>query len=150
MALGIGDSIPHFELKDQDGNRFKVGELIGKHHILIYFYPMDDSPGCTTEACTFQDNLTHFDELNCKVIGISRDKTSSHKRFANNYGLNFPLLSDNKKQVRKMFGVKDVIPGVMPGRKTYLIDLEGKITNIFEYQFKPKKHVLEALLALQS
>jgi peroxiredoxin Q/BCP len=149
MALKTGDFLPHFELKDQDGELFKVADLIGKHHILIYFYPKDESPGCTTEACTFRDNMQNFDDLNCKVIGISRDKPSRHKRFAENHQLPYTLLSDHRKEVRKLFGVKDVIRGVMPGRKTYLVNLEGKISHIFEYQFQPKKHVLEPLLVLQ-
>lgn len=149
MALKTGDLVPQFELKDQHGELFRIADLIGKHNLLIYFYPKDESPGCTTEACTFRDNIEHFDELDCKIIGISRDKPSRHKRFAEHHSLPYPLLSDNKKEVRKLFGVKDVIPGVMPGRKTYLVDKNGKITHIFEYQLQPKKHVLEALLALE-
>lgn len=149
MALKIGDKIPLFELKDQHGELFKIADILGKKHILIYFYPMDESPGCTTEACTFRDNMDKFDDLNCTVIGISKDRPSNHKSFAENHALPYTLLSDHNKAVRKQFGVKDVIPGILPGRKTYLINLEGKITHIFEYQFKPKKHVLESLLALE-
>jgi len=149
MALKKGDRLPDFELQDQNDEVFKVSDLIGRHYILIYFYPKDESPGCTAEACTFRDNFENFEDLNCKVIGISRDRSTSHKRFAENHQLPYTLLSDPHKNVRKLFGVKDVIPGVLPGRKTYLINLEGRITHIFEYQFQPKKHVLEALLALE-
>lgn len=150
MALKTGDKIPLFELKDQDGDLFKISDILGKRHILIYFYPMDESPGCTTEACTFRDNMAKFDDLNCEVIGISKDKPGRHKSFAEHHALPYTLLSDYQKKVRKQFGVKDVIPGVLPGRKTYLVNLEGKITHIFEYQFKPKRHVLESLLALEA
>ena len=149
MALKTGDLVPEFTLKDQDGETFSISEYLGKHNILIYFYPKDESPGCTTEACTFRDNVEKFDDLNCKIIGISRDGSNRHKRFAEHYNLPFKLLSDRRKQVRKLFGVSDVIPGVLPGRKTYLVNLEGRISHIFEYQFKPKRHVLEALLALE-
>jgi peroxiredoxin Q/BCP len=87
--------------------------------------------------------------LNCKVIGISRDNPKSHKSFAKHHNLPYTLLSDSGNKVKNLFGVKSVIPGVLPGRKTFLINLEGKISHIFEYQFKPKKHVLESLLALE-
>ena len=149
MGLTIGDKVPNFELPDQNGDIFKISDYLGRQFLLIYFYPKDESPGCTAEACTFRDNMDKFDDLNCKVIGISKDKPDKHKSFASNHRLPYTLLSDHKNKVRAIFGVKSVIPGILPGRKTYLINLEGKVSKIFEYQFQPKKHVLEALLALE-
>ena len=148
MGLKQGDLIPLFTLPDQDGNLFSIQEHIGRQALLIYFYPKDDSPGCTREACSIRDNFAKFSELNCRVIGISADDAVSHKSFINNYNLPFTLLSDNDGKIRKLFGVKPAIPGILAGRKTFLVDLDGRISHIFEYQYRPKKHVFEALKAL--
>ena len=150
MSIQVGDIVPDFELNDQTNTLFQSSEYIGKTNLLIYFYPKDDSPGCTIEACSFRDNIEKFDNLNCMIVGISKDDSSQHDAFSQQYNLPFTLLSDPDKLVSKLFGVKAVIPGVLPGRKTFLINLEGKVSHIFEYQFKPKKHVLEALLALKN
>lgn len=149
MTLKIGDTAPDFELKDQSGNDFSLSKYIGKENILIYFYPKNETPGCTKEACTFRDNIEQFKGLNCKVIGISSDSEANHKQFAKNHNLPFTLLSDRKNKVRKLFGVKAAIPGILPGRKTYLINKNGIICHISEYQFKPLLHVQEALKALE-
>lgn len=149
MGLNIGDEVPEFELKDQDGQLFNISKYLGKHHIIVYFYPRDESPGCTTEACTFRDNIEKFDDLNCKIIGISKDSSSRHNSFSKHYKLPFTLLSDRQNKVRQLFGVKPAIPGLIQGRKTYIINTEGKVSHMFEYQYQPRKHVLKSLLALE-
>jgi peroxiredoxin Q/BCP len=149
MKLSIGDKAPEFKLEDQNGNLFNLKDHIGKDNILIYFYPKDETPGCTKEACSFQDNLSEFTSLDCTVVGISGDSLKSHKRFAKKHDLTFSILSDRKNKVRKQYGVKPVIPGVLPGRKTYLVDKKGYITHITEYQFKPLLHIKEALSILK-
>ena len=150
MAIKVGDMAPEFELKDQNGVIFNLVKHIGNENILVYFYPKDETPGCTKEACTFRDNIEQFKGLNCKVVGISRDSQANHKSFAEHHNLPFTLLSDPKNKVRKLFGVKAAIPGVLPGRKTYLINKKGMVSHISEYQFKPLLHVQEALKALEN
>ena len=149
MAIKVGDIAPDFLLKDQNGNDFNLGKHIGNENILIYFYTKDETPGCTKEACTFRDNIEQFKGLNCSVIGISSDSQANHKQFAQHHNLPFTLLSDPKNKVRKLFGVKAAIPGILPGRKTYLINKKGFVSHISEYQFKPLLHVQEALKALE-
>lgn len=150
MKVKIGDSAPNFVLPTQSGNDFSLKNEIGKHHILLYFYPKDNTPGCITEACTFRDNYHEFRDLNCIIVGISKDRGSSHRGFIERYNLPFELLSDPQNKVRKLYGVKPVIPGILPGRKTFLVNTEGVVTHIFEYQFKPVRHVEEALFALKN
>jgi len=149
MRIKIGDAAPDFQLKDQNGEDFSLRNHIGNENILVYFYPKDETPGCTKEACTFRDNIEQFRGLNCKVIGISSDSEANHKQFAIHHNLPFTLLSDPRNKVRKLFGVKAAIPGILPGRKTYLINKNGVISHISEYQFKPLLHVQEALKALE-
>ena len=104
-TIGVGDRIPEFALPDQHGNIIDIKSFLGKQDLVIYFYPKDDTPGCTKEACSFRDQYEDFKELGAEVIGISSDDTDSHKQFAEKYNLNFTLLSDANGQVRKQFGV---------------------------------------------
>ncbi len=148
MAISIGDKAPEFELPDQHENIFSLKDYISHKNILLYFYPMDETPGCIAEACSFRDNISDFEGYNCKVVGISRDSITSHAKFSRHYNLTFTLLSDNKNEVRKLYGVESSMLGLLPGRKTFLINKQGIITHIFDYQFKAKKHVHESLKAL--
>jgi peroxiredoxin Q/BCP len=150
MSLNIGDQAPDFSLLDQNGNTFSLKTFIGKANILLYFYPKDETPGCIAEACGFRDNITEFEGYNCKVIGISKDSVNSHAKFASHYKLPFTLLSDKKNAVRNLYGVESSILGLLPGRKTFLIDKLGVVTHIFDYQFKAKKHVIDTLEALSN
>ena len=145
MNLKIGDKVPIFSLLDQNGNNFEIKNSIGKTAMVIYFYPKDDTPGCTKEACSFRDEFETFTDLNVAVIGISADNVASHKRFAERYQLPYTLLSDSDKKVRKLFGVKNALLGILPGRVTYVIDKEGIIRFIFENQFGAEKHITESL-----
>jgi peroxiredoxin Q/BCP len=147
--LKVGDSIPAFKLQDQDGNWFNIEAIIGKQPVVIYFYPKDDTPGCTKEACKFRDEFEVFNDLNAKVIGISSDDVASHKKFAKKYHLPFTLLADTKKQVRRLFGVPKSTLGLLPGRVTYIVNKKGLIIYIFNSQFGAEKHIEEAIKALK-
>ncbi len=148
-SLKVGDSIPDFTLKDQDGQTFHLKEHLGKAHLIIYFYPKDDTPGCTKEACKFRDEFQDFIDLNAEVIGISSDDIASHKAFAEKYHLPFRLLADTHKKVRKLFGVPK-FTGIFPGRVTYVVDKNGKIVYIFNSMRNAGKHIDEAKKVLKS
>ena len=148
MQVKIGDKAPDFTLLSQTGESITLSDLIGKKNIVLYFYPKDESKGCTRQACAFRDKYEVFTDLGAEVIGISSDDIKSHKAFADKYNLPFILLSDEKKKVRKLYGVKSTF-GVIPGRITYIIDKKGIVRHVFSSQFKPKRHIKEAIEALK-
>ena len=148
--MGVGDKLPSFVLKDQFGVDFDISEHIGKSAMVIYFYPKDDTPGCTKEACSFRDSYEEFTDRNILVVGISSDSVESHREFAKKYQLPFTLLSDTDNRVREMFGVKPDLMGLLPGRVTYVVDEQGRIMFMHDSQFKAQSHISEALEALQS
>ena len=150
MSVIVGDQAPDFSLTDQDGNTFTLERFRGKEHVILYFYPKDETPGCIKEACGFRDNIVDFEGYNCKVVGISKDSVNSHLKFATHYNLPFTLLSDTNNLVRKLYGVEASILGLLPGRKTFLINKQGIITHIFDYQFKARQHVIDTLKALSN
>lgn len=121
---------------------------MGKKNIVIYFYPKDDTPGCTAEACAFRDQFEVFKEADAMIIGISGQSVKSHLDFAEKHNLNFTLLSDEGNNVRKMFGVPTNVFGLIPGRVTYIVNKEGIVLFIFNSQNDAKKHVTEALRIL--
>jgi len=143
--LKVGDKVPDFVLKDQNNNDFNIADFRGKQILVIYFYPKDDTPGCTTEACSFRDTFEVFTELNVKVIGISSDNVVSHKKFEEKYNLPFTLLADTNKKVQKLFGVPKSFLGMIPGRVTYIIDKQGSIVHIFNSMSNAEKHITESL-----
>jgi peroxiredoxin Q/BCP len=147
--IKIGSSIPTFTLPDQNGNLFDINSVLGKKNLVIYFYPKDDSPGCTKEACSFRDQFEVFKEANAVIIGISGQSVVSHKEFAEKHRLSFTLLSDEGNKIRKRFGVPTNLMGLLPGRVTYVADKTGKVTYIFNSQIQAEKHVDEALRILQ-
>lgn len=146
--ISIGDSVPSFNLKNQFGESVDMRQYIGKTKMVIYFYPKDDTPGCTKEACSFRDHFEAFREKGIEVFGISADSVSSHLNFAEKHRLSFTLLSDENNEVRKMFGVPSDLLGLLPGRVTYIVDGSGKVIHIFNSQFKVDKHITEALQKL--
>ncbi len=148
--IKVGDYVPKFTLKDQNGNDFSIADLIGQKALVIYFYPKDDTPGCIKEACSFRDEFEDFTTLNAEVIGISSDNVASHKKFAEKYRLPFTLLADTKKEVQKMFGVPRSILGLIPGRVTYIINKNGKVVYIFNSLGKAEQHIIEAKKILKS
>jgi len=148
--IEVGSTIPVFSLPDQDGEMFDISTVLGKKNLVIYFYPKDDSPGCTKQACSFRDQYEDFVDADAEVIGISSDDIESHKAFAKKHDLNFTLLSDVDGEVREMFGVPTSFLGLIEGRTTYVVDKEGKVVYIFNSQFKAEKHITEALNALKA
>jgi len=138
--LKAGDTAPSFTLPSSDGSEVSLSDFKGKN-VVLYFYPKDDTPGCTTEACSFRDDLSAFKRKGAVVLGISVDGIESHQKFAEKYSLSFPLLSDEGKKVVKAYGVwkeKNLYGRKYMGteRTTFIIDKQGIITHIF-----PKVHV---------
>ncbi len=147
--LKVGDAAPLFTLPSQTGDAVSLGDIVGKGELVLYFYPKDRSPGCTTEAKAFRDSYGVFKELGAVVIGISSDSADSHMDFATKCDLPFVLLSDAGGTVRKLYGVPSTL-GLLPGRVTYIIDRKGVVRHIVSSQTNPAKHVDEAIAALQS
>jgi len=147
--IEVGSHIPEFILKDQNGHDFDISKLIGKKNMVIYFYPKDDTPGCTKEACSFQDMYEDFKEIDAEVIGISGQSVESHKEFANKYNLTFTLLADIGNKIRKQFGVPTSFFGLLPGRVTYIVDKNGQVIYTFNSQMNAEKHVSEAMRILK-
>jgi peroxiredoxin Q/BCP len=148
--IEVGSVIPQFTLADQNGNLFSINSVLGKKNIVIYFYPKDDSPGCTEEACYFRDQFEVFNEADAKIIGISGQSVESHKKFSEKYKLSYTLLSDEGNKIRKLFGVPTNFLGLLPGRVTYIADKSGKVVYIFDSQTQIKRHVDDALKILKS
>ena len=149
MALKIGDKAPSFVAVDSNGTSFDSKDIIGKKPVVIYFYPKDNTPGCTMQACGFRDSYEDFIDLGAEVIGVSSDTVNSHKKFTNQYKLPFILLSDSDKKLRKLLGVPDKLFGLLPGRVTYIINKKGIITMIFD-SVMATKHISIALRSLKN
>ena len=144
MALQIGDIIPNFTAKDTNNNDFDSTTIVGKKPVVFYFYPKDNTPGCTAQACSFRDQYEDFTDLGAEVIGISSDSVASHDKFSKRYKLPFLLLSDENAKLRKLFGVKTNLLGLIPGRVTYVVDNQGVIQLIFD-SMMATKHINKAL-----
>ena len=148
ITLKEGNKAPDFELKDQNENKVKLSSFKGKK-VVLYFYPKDDTPGCTKEACDFRDNISKLKQKNVVVLGVSNDNLESHKKFSKKYNLNFSSLSDVDKKVSKKYGVyeeKEKFGHKYMGitRSTFLIDENGKIEKIF-YKVNPEEHIYEIM-----
>ena len=148
MELKVGDKAPDFTLPSQMGDNVTLSEFFGKKAIVLYFYPKDESPGCTREACSFRDSYDVFTDLGAEVLGVSSQSVESHKSFASHHGLPFLLLSDADGKVRQLYGVPATM-GVIPGRVTFIIDKKGVVRHVFSSQFQPEKHIEEALKILK-
>lgn len=148
--IEVGNVIPKFSLKDQDGKLFNVADVLGKKNLVIFFYPKDDSPGCTKQACYFQDMFKVFEDNDALVIGISGQSVESHKKFADKYQLTYTLLSDDGNDIRKRFGVTTNLWGILPGRVTYVVDKTGTVQYIFNSQSEVTKHVDESIRILKT
>ncbi|MBU6329498.1 MAG: peroxiredoxin [Acidobacteria bacterium] len=146
MTVTEGSPAPDFSLPDQDGTTVTLSSLRGAW-VVVYFYPKDDTPGCTAESCSFRDSHEAFTDAGATVIGISSDSVESHRAFADKHRLPFTLLADVGGTVRRDWGVGRTL-GVIPGRVTYVIDPEGIVRRRFSSQFSPKKHIDEALAVI--
>ena len=152
MNLKVGDKAPSFKLKNQDSKTISLSDLKGQP-IVLYFYPKDDTPGCTKEACNFRDEFPKFGKMKAEIIGVSIDSVESHKKFAKKYKLPFNLLSDEKKEVVEKYGVwkeKNMYGKKYMGieRTTFIIDPSGKISKIF-LKVKVENHNQEVMEALK-
>ncbi|MDZ7270622.1 MAG: thioredoxin-dependent thiol peroxidase [candidate division KSB1 bacterium] len=153
MKPQVGDEAPDFALPDQKGVVHRLSDYRGKW-VLLYFYPKDDTPGCTAEACAFRDNLPAFGALKVQVLGVSVDSVSSHTRFASKYKIEFPLLADEEKKVVALYGVwgKKKFMGrefMGTNRTSFLIDPDGRVAKVYE-KVKPDRHAEEVLQDLNS
>ncbi|EHQ30243.1 peroxiredoxin [Mucilaginibacter paludis] len=147
-VLTVGDAVPSFSLKDQDGKLFNIKDAIGKHILIVYFYPKDESMVCTKEACAFRDSFADFTKAGAQVIGINAGTVESHKNFQKNHQLPFILLSDPDNKVLKMFGVKNKF--FMTGRQTFVVDMKGKIALSYESMLEGTEHSRQALAVVQA
>jgi len=143
LTVKVGDKAPDFTLPSQMGDDVTLSEFFGKKNVVLYFYPKDETTGCTKEACTFRDNYEELTNLGAEVIGVSGQSVESHISFASHYGLPFILLSDEGNKVRGLYGVPSSM-GIIPGRVTYIIDKKGMVRHIFNSQTQAQKHVEEA------
>ena len=125
----VGDKAPAFDAKDQDGKTVKLADFAGKQAVLLYFYPKDDTPGCTKEACGFRDRLDDLKKQDVAVLGVSRDTAESHKKFIAKHSLNFPLLVDTDGKITEAYGAA-MANRPLSRRVSFLIDKSGKIVHV--------------------
>lgn len=147
--IKVGDIIQDFKLKNQHDEWINISDYIGKKNLVLFFYPKDDTPGCTREACSFRDQYEDFLDSGAEVFGISGQSVESHQNFARKYNLKYNLLSDEGNVVRKLFGVPANLFGLLPGRVTYVANKKGEVKYIFNSQMQVEKHVEEALKVLK-
>ena len=147
--IDVGDRVPDFSAMTQDGTEIRLADYLGKRALVLFFYPKDGTPLCTQEACAFRDSYEEFSDAGAEVIGVSGDSEESHRSFATQHKLSFPLISDTDGSLRKTFGVPRTM-GLFPGRVTYVIDKSGIVRKIFSSQFTSNEHVRQALTALST
>ncbi len=148
----VGDLAPDFSLSSQNGKTVSLKDFRGKN-VVLYFYPKDDTPGCTKEACAFRDSYEDFKDAGAEVIGVSSDSPESHQQFIAKYHLPFTLVSDSDASLRKLYGVQGVATeqfGIVPGRVTYVIDKEGIVRHVFSSLFAAEQHITEAITILKA
>ncbi|OJH41808.1 peroxiredoxin [Cystobacter ferrugineus] len=149
MTIKVGDEAPDFNFTHKNGSPASLKSLRQQKAVVLYFYPKDDTPGCTAQACSFRDAYEDFIQAGAEVIGVSSDETSSHESFAAKHRLPFTLLSDADGSLRKSYGVPRSFLGLLPGRVTYVIDREGIVRHVFNSQLQATKHITEALDVLK-
>jgi len=147
-GIGVGSTAPDFTKTTQNGDSISLSQFRGEKTVVLYFYPKDETAGCTAEACTFRDNYEDFVEAGAVVIGVSQDSDRSHKSFASHHRLPFLLVSDRGQALQKAYGVPKSM-GLLPGRVTYVIDREGTVRHVFNSLINAKKHVREALAVVK-
>lgn len=149
-SLRLGDPAPDFSLLNQEGQPVQLADYRGQRHVVLYFYPKDETPGCTAEACGFRDQYEVFQEAGAEVIGVSADSVASHLAFARNRRLPFQLLSDPDQATARAYGVSSSLLGLLPGRETFVIDQQGIIRHRFASQFRIQSHIDDALRILRT
>jgi len=150
MARGIqaGDKAPDFILPSQTGEPVRLSDRLREHSVVLYFYPKDETRGCTAEACAFRDSYEVFAEAGAEVIGVSSDSVDKHAGFAGHHKLPFTLVSDQRGAVRKSYGVPAAL-GVLPGRVTYVIDRTGTVRHVFNSMMNIGRHIDDALTVVK-
>jgi thioredoxin-dependent peroxiredoxin len=143
-GIGAGDKAPDFTLPSQSGEQVRLSDRIGQRVVVLYFYPKDNTSGCTAEACAFRDSYEVFTDAGAEVIGVSSDSVDKHAGFAGKHNLPFTLLADAGGKVRKLYGVPAAL-GFIPGRVTYVIDRDGTVRRVFNSMTNIDGHVKEAL-----
>jgi thioredoxin-dependent peroxiredoxin len=144
MTLVVGDKAPSFSLPAATGEQVTLSDVLGRRTVVLFFYPKDDTPGCTAEACSFRDQYDAFVVAGAEVIGVSSDSGESHASFATKHRLPMTLLTDADGSVRSLYGVRATL-GLFPGRATFVIDKGGTIRHVFVSQLRVKSHVEKAL-----
>jgi thioredoxin-dependent peroxiredoxin len=147
-GITVGDKAPDFTLPAQNGAQVRLSDRLGQRVVVLYFYPRDETSGCTAEACAFRDNFEVFTDAGAEVIGVSSDSVDRHAAFAEHHKLPFTLLSDARGRVRKSYGVPSLL-GVVPGRVTYVIDQGGTVRHVFSSMTNIGRHVDDALSVVQ-
>jgi peroxiredoxin Q/BCP len=150
VARGIqaGDKAPDFSLPSQSGEPVRLSDRFGERVVVLYFYPKDETRGCTAEACAFRDSHEVFAAAGAEVIGVSSDSVDKHAGFADHHQLRFTLLSDKGGEVRKSYGVPAVL-GMLPGRVTYVIDRTGTVRHVFNSMTNISRHIDDALTVVK-
>lgn len=148
--IGVGDRVPSFTLPDQDGRPFRLEDALAKGPLVLFFYPKDETAGCTVEVCSFRDAGADFLAAGAVLAGVSSDDESSHRRFADKHKLPYALLSDRGGALRKELGVPRALLGLADGRVTYVIDQAGIVRHRFESMLGVNKHVDEALSVVKN
>ena len=146
--INTGDQAPDFTLPNQRGESVTLSDFRDKNTVVLFFYPKDETAGCTAEVCAFRDNYEVFTEAGAEVIGISSDSVKSHDSFARHHSLPFTLVSDHGGEVRKRYGVPSTM-GLLPGRVTYVIDRSGVVRHVFNSQVNIGAHITNALKIVQ-
>jgi len=148
-AIGVGDLAPDFSLPTQNGEQITLSQFRGEKVVVLYFYPADNTPGCTREACAFRDSYEVFTAAGAQVIGVSVDSVGSHEQFAAKHSLPFLLVSDDGGTVREAYGIRPTL-GVLPGRVTFVIDRTGLVRHVFSSLTRIGAHVEGALAVVRS
>lgn len=146
-TVQVGDMAPTFTAPLQDGGTFDSAALLGRKWLVLFFYPKDNTPVCTREACAFRDSYESFAAAGAEVVGVSSDSVATHARFAEKHRLPFPIVADTDRRLRRLFGVVNPL-GVIPGRVTYVIDREGVVRMHYAALFASDAHVKQALAAV--
>lgn len=146
-SVAVGSQAPDFTLPNQNGDPVTLSALLREGPVVLYFYPKDETPGCTVQACAFRDQHQDFLEAGATVVGVSTDSVQSHRSFSSRHALPFILLADADDRVRSSYGVAKTL-GLFKGRVTFVIDSTGEVLHSFDSQIQPRRHVAEALQTL--
>lgn len=148
MSLRLNDKLPYFILKNQYNKEINSKNFYGKK-LVVFFYPKDDTPGCTMEVCNFRDNYSEIKKYNSNIVGISSDSVKSHNNFSKKFNVTYDLLSDNDNKVKKLFGVPRSMFGLLPGRVTYIFNQESILLKIINSQINIYEHLSETIKFLK-